>query len=221
MCARLLVGGGGSNGNTRYDNELSGGGESSFLKRPPPKSTLMDYMTSLKISHEIKPVSNDENEKSKDRPESKRRTDDSFHPPNKNHQEASTMNSFTTNHANPDGSDHIVFQQTGISDSFDSEDDPSQSGYRERRNPLPPRLVFATLFFLSQQASESVQGRRESWDCTLSKQWHEMSAPGRKFEAHRNIIIIKRIAPWFPFLAHIGSFRVHPDLVIIFFFFTP
>ena len=140
MYARLLLGGGGSNGNSRYDNELSSGGEPSFFKRAPPKSTLMDYMTSLKLSHETKPGSNDENEKSKDRSETKRRTEEPFHSTHKNDQDATAI------HSNPNTSDQTVFQQTGIYESLDSEDDPSQSGYRERRNPLPPRFVSPALF---------------------------------------------------------------------------
>ncbi len=52
-------------GNNRYDNN---DGENNFFKRPPPKNTLMDFMTSLKISNNTKrqynenlSLNNDEN----------------------------------------------------------------------------------------------------------------------------------------------------------------
>jgi hypothetical protein len=37
--------------------------------------------------------------------------------------------------------DQIPFQQDGINEQLEGEDDPSHSNYRERRNPLPPRFV--------------------------------------------------------------------------------
>ncbi len=36
-------------GNSRYDND---GGENNFSKRPPPKNTLMDFMTTLNIAND-------------------------------------------------------------------------------------------------------------------------------------------------------------------------
>lgn len=48
-------------GNSRYDND---DGESNFFKRPPPKNTLMDFMTTLKISNDTeneKPVKRQSN----------------------------------------------------------------------------------------------------------------------------------------------------------------
>lgn len=205
MYARLLLGGGGTNGNSRYDNELSSGGESGFFKRAPPKSTLMDYMTSLKLSHETKASNNDENEKLRDRSETKRRTEEPFHSTNKNNQDAPAI------YPNSNASDQTVFQQTGIYESLDSEDDPSQSGYRERRNPLPPRFVSPALFSvrLVKRGVEMFLRRgvlilHQNTDLSICQ--HQMSAFCRKFEIHRNIgIIVKEIAPWFSRLWNIGS----------------
>ncbi len=94
-------------GNSRYDND---GGENNFLKRPPPKNTLMDFMTSLNISND------NEHEKSKERFD------------NNNNKRQSNGNN-----------DQILFQQDVIDEPLDSEDDPAHANYRERRNPLPPR----------------------------------------------------------------------------------
>jgi hypothetical protein len=140
-----LIGGGGRNSNSRYDNDDS---ESNFLKRPPPKNTLMDFMTSLKISNDSKQPVDDENQKFKDRPDTKRRNNEQYYQTNKPSNGINTTNPVTKttspNHYYPSNNnytDQITFQQDGINDQLDSEDDPSHSNYRERRNPLPPRFV--------------------------------------------------------------------------------
>lgn len=98
--------------NHRYDNE---DGETSFVKRPPPKTTLIDFMPQLKISVDS------ENEKTKER-NGKRRN-------NTNE---------TTNHSSKD---QIVYEQDIVNDeTADNDDDPTHGAFRERRNPLPPRL---------------------------------------------------------------------------------
>jgi hypothetical protein len=133
-----LIGGG--NSNNRYDNDDN---ESNFLKRPPPKTTLMDFMTSLKISNDSKPPIDNENQKLKDRSETKRRNTEQYHSNNKtNNGLNNTTNN--SNHYYPSNNytDQVTFQQDGINDQLDPEDDPSHSNYRERRNPLPPRFVF-------------------------------------------------------------------------------
>jgi hypothetical protein len=45
------------------------------------------------------------------------------------------------NHKRPSNgsNDQILFQQDGLDEQLDPEDDPSHANYRERRNPLPPR----------------------------------------------------------------------------------
>jgi hypothetical protein len=70
----------------------------------------MDFMTTLKISNDT------ETEKPKERP---RRPNEATNPSYYNEQ--------------------IFFQQDGIDEQLDPEDDPSHVNYRERRNPLPPR----------------------------------------------------------------------------------
>ncbi|CAF1153962.1 unnamed protein product [Rotaria sordida] len=115
--------------NSRYDNDDSG--ETNFFKRPPPKNTLMDFMTSLKISNE------NENEKSKERYDNniKRRYN------NEQSNGTNKINSqihYPLNNNNNNYND--IIQQDDIDEQLDSEDDPSHANYRERRNPLPPRL---------------------------------------------------------------------------------
>jgi hypothetical protein len=133
-----LIGGGGGNSNTRYDNDDN---ESNFLKRPPPKTTLMDFMTSLKISNDTKPTVDNDNQKIKDRYDNKRRNPEQYYQTNKTNNGINTTNSLTTTNSNHYYPDQITFQQDGISEQLDPEDDPSHSNYRERRNPLPPRFV--------------------------------------------------------------------------------
>ena len=93
----------------------------------------MDFMTSLKISN----VS--ENEKPKERDDKRRYNNEQYNDPpnttnNSNYQVHHSLN-------NNNYHDQIIFQQDGIDEQLDSEDDPSHANYRERRNPLPPRLV--------------------------------------------------------------------------------
>lgn len=98
--------------NHRYDND---DGENNFVKRPPPKTTLIDFMPQLKISVES------ENEKTKER-NGKRRTN-------------------TNETTNPPSKDQIVYEQDIVNDEpADNDDDPTHGAFRERRNPLPPRL---------------------------------------------------------------------------------
>ncbi|UJR20757.1 hypothetical protein I4U23_023875 [Adineta vaga] len=108
--------------NTRYDND---DGDTNFHKRPPPKNTLMDFMSSLKIADV------NENEKPKERPD-KRRFNNETH--TTNHQPHQTLNN------NNNYNDQIIFQQDGIDEQIDCEDDSTHANHRERRNPLPPRL---------------------------------------------------------------------------------
>ncbi|CAF0750284.1 unnamed protein product [Adineta steineri] len=141
-------GGGGGNNSTRHDNDDN---ESNFLKRPPPKNTLMDFMTSLKISNDTKQINdNNDNQKSKERFENKRQNTEQYYQTNKtNNGINNTTNSLITTNSNHsyqtnnqnNYTDQITFQQDPINnDQLESEDDPSHSNYRERRNPLPPRL---------------------------------------------------------------------------------
>ena len=67
-----------------YDNDDN---ESNFLKRPPPKTTLMDFMTSLKISNDSKQSTDNENQKLKDRYEKKTRNTEQNSQTNKIHNE--------------------------------------------------------------------------------------------------------------------------------------
>jgi hypothetical protein len=125
---------GGSNSNSRYDNDDN---ESNFLKRPPPKNTLMDFMTSLKISNDTKQTIDNDNQKLKDRYENKRRNPEQYYKTNNGINTTNNSNHYyhTNNYT-----DQITFQPDGINDQLDPEDDPSHSNFRERRNPLPPRL---------------------------------------------------------------------------------
>ena len=134
----LIGGGGGGNSNTRYDNDDN---ESNFLKRPPPKNTLMDFMTTLKISNDPKQTVDNDNQKSKERYDNKRRNPDQYYQTNKTNNGINTTNTVAMNNSNPYYTDQITFQQDGINEQLDPEDDPSHSNYRERRNPLPPRFV--------------------------------------------------------------------------------
>ncbi|CAF3725532.1 unnamed protein product [Adineta steineri] len=112
--------------NNRYDNE---DGDNNFLKRPPPKNTLMDFMTTLKISNVT------ENEKPKERNDKRRYNNDTNSTNNTNYQSHHTLNNNNNNY-----NGQIIFHQDGIDEQLDPEDDPSHANYRERRNPLPPRL---------------------------------------------------------------------------------
>ena len=115
-------------GNNRYDTD---DGEAKILKRPPPKNTLMDFMTSLKLSNDTEP------EKSKERNDNvKRRYNNEQYDGGINTNYQSYYSSNNNNY-----NDQIAFQQDGIDEQLDPEDDPSHINYRERRNPLPPRCV--------------------------------------------------------------------------------
>jgi hypothetical protein len=129
-----LIGGG--NSNSRYDNDDNG---SNFLKGPPPKTTLMDFMTSLKISNDLKQINDNDNQKLKDRNEIKRRNPEQYY--KTNHSINNTTNNSNHYYQSNNSTDQITFQQDGINEQLDPEDDPSHSNYRERRNPLPPRFV--------------------------------------------------------------------------------
>ncbi len=136
MHTHSLIGGGNGNSNNRYDNDDN---ESNFLKRPPPKTTLMDFMTSFKISADTKPPIDNENQKLKERYEKKTRNSEQYYKTNNgiNHTTNNSNHYYQPNHY----PDQIIFQQDGINEQLDPEDDPSHSNYRERRNPLPPRFV--------------------------------------------------------------------------------
>jgi len=141
MYTLLLIGGG--NSNTRYDNDDN---DSNFLKRPPPKNTLMDFMTSLTISNDTKQPTDNDNHKLKDRYENKRRNTEQYYQTNKTNPGMNSTNSSTITNTyqsnnNNNYTDQIPFQQDGINEQLEGEDDPSHSNYRERRNPLPPRFV--------------------------------------------------------------------------------
>ncbi|CAF2125629.1 unnamed protein product [Rotaria magnacalcarata] len=136
--------GGAGNSTSRHDNDDSG---SNFLKGPPPKNTLMDFMTSLKISNDTKQTVDNDNLKVKDRHENKRRNTEHHYQTNKHNDSINTTNLLTMNNSNyhqqlndNNYTDQITFQQEGNHDQLDPDDDSSHSNYRERRNPLPPRL---------------------------------------------------------------------------------
>lgn len=141
-----LKGGGTGDSNNRYDNDDS---PSNFLKRPLPKTTLMDFMTSLKITNDIKQISDDENQILKDRHETKRRNTDHHYQTFKQNPNVDTTNTLINNNSNHysisnnnhNHKEQTVYQQDGNHDQLDPEDDISHPNYRERRNPLPPRLV--------------------------------------------------------------------------------
>jgi len=82
----------------------------------------MDFMTSLKISND------NENEKGKERYDNNNNN-------NKRQYNGNSLNN-----------DQIIYQQDGIDEQLNPEDDPSHANYRERRNPLPPRY-FILFFF--------------------------------------------------------------------------
>ncbi|CAF2403546.1 unnamed protein product [Rotaria sp. Silwood2] len=115
--------------NSRYDNDDN---ETNFFKRPPPKNTLMDFMTSLKLSND------NENEKFKERYDNnnKRRYNNEQY----NGTNATNKTNFQTHYSLNNNNYNDIVQQDEIDEQLDSEDDPSQANYRERRNPLPPRL---------------------------------------------------------------------------------
>lgn len=93
--------------NHRHENDDT---ENHFGKRPPPKTTLIDFMPQLKNSLDV------DNEKPKER-NGKRRTNTS-----------------------ETSKDQIVYEQDNFNDeNADNEDDPTHVAFRERRNPLPPR----------------------------------------------------------------------------------
>jgi len=99
--------------NSQYDNETN------FFKRPPPKSTLMDFITTLKISND------NESDKSKERV-------DNTSSKQQQQQQQRPSNGHNQVHAQ---------DQDGLDEQLDEvEDDPTQANQRERRNPLPPRL---------------------------------------------------------------------------------
>jgi hypothetical protein len=112
-------------GNPRYENE---DGETNFRKGPPPKTTLMDFMTSLKLSN-----AND-NDTVKERNEKRRYNNDVNATNNSKYPTHSAMN-------NNYPTDQITFQQEGVDEGEDLEDDSTHANHRERRNPLPPRYV--------------------------------------------------------------------------------
>ncbi|CAF4494499.1 unnamed protein product, partial [Rotaria sp. Silwood1] len=130
--------GGTGNSNNRYDNNDN---TSNFLKGPPPKNTLMDFMTSVKISNDFKQTIDNDNQKLKDRHENKRRNTDQYYKTINNINTTNNSNQhYQSNNNNYYYTDQIIFQQEGIHDQLDTEDDSSHANYRERRNPLPPRL---------------------------------------------------------------------------------
>jgi len=132
MSTYILLGANGNSTN-RYDNST---GETNFLKGPPPKTTLMDFMTKLKLTDDVKTTpDNHESSTTKDQ---RRRT----------HENSTTIDeSNATSQTTTDSNEQIAFQQDEINDQVDSEDDPTHSNYRERRNPLPPRFVDLLFFF--------------------------------------------------------------------------
>lgn len=129
-------------GNNRYENE---DGETSFFKRPPPKTTLMDFMTSLKISDDS------ESDKGKERNgNTKRRANQDFHPSQPTKSNTSSHTAYQTHYPLNNNhyaagvyNDQIVFEQEDFEEPLDGEDEAGHSIYRERRNPLPPRFVFS------------------------------------------------------------------------------
>ncbi|CAF0792830.1 unnamed protein product [Adineta ricciae] len=112
--------------NSRYDND---DGDTNFHKRPPPKNTLMDFMSTLKIAD-----SNNENEKSKERFDKRRYNNE---PNTTNHSNYQPHYPINNTHSS---NDQVSFQQDGIDEQGDFDDDPTHANHRERRNPLPPRL---------------------------------------------------------------------------------
>ena len=138
MHSRSLLGGGANSG-SRYDND---DGESNFFKRPPPKNTLMDFMTSFKIADGTKEAIDDEQSKFRENHDQKRRYHEQPHSISK-----PSNGTYATNPSHSDTTsksasiDPTIFQQNAVSEQADSEEDPSHANLRERRNPLPPRFV--------------------------------------------------------------------------------
>lgn len=97
----------------------------------------MDFMT-LKISDDSKASMDNENVKLKDRSDTRRRNPEQY---SSNKTNNGLHN--TTNHYHPSNHsmDQLASQQDLTNEYGDPDDDPSQSNYRERRNPLPPRFV--------------------------------------------------------------------------------
>ena len=121
------------------------GGETNFFKRPPAKNTLMDFMTTLKISRDSKINNEEEKMKSKEFFETKRRNNEPSYSTINTNTMINSTNSDSNNQSTDYPSESVDYTETTVSEStdlhdqLDSEDDPSQSIYRERRNPLPPR----------------------------------------------------------------------------------
>ncbi|UJR28839.1 hypothetical protein I4U23_010063 [Adineta vaga] len=102
----------------------------------------MDFMPLRKNSNDTKQTIDNDNQKVKERYENKRRnpseqyhkTNNGVHTTNSNHYypQSNTNNNYY--------SEQIIFQTDGTNEQLDPEDDPSHLNYRERRNPLPPRL---------------------------------------------------------------------------------
>lgn len=97
----------------------------------------MDFMTSLKLSND------NENEKPKERHDNNKRRNN-----NEQYNGTHSTNKNTTqiHHSLNNNNYNETVQQDEIDEQLDPEDDPSQANYRERRNPLPPRLVFFMFF---------------------------------------------------------------------------
>lgn len=113
----------------------------------------MDFIKPLKPSDDAKPPAESEtNQKPKDRYENKRRTAEQYSKGN---------NGVNVAHVNPYYVPHLnfveqpPFQPDGFDEPLESEDDPSQANYRERRNPLPPRFVRRPARFLPVEMSSA------------------------------------------------------------------
>jgi hypothetical protein len=126
----------------RHGND---GDEENFFKRPPAKSTLMDFMTSVKITNDTKPMANGDNQNFRNVSETKRRQNERNDSTAQVDLSSTTMNSLaktSTNNCPSDPLDTNTCTQTGSNEQVDPDDDPSHTTCRERRNPLPPRSVF-------------------------------------------------------------------------------
>jgi hypothetical protein len=106
----------------------------------------MDFMTSLKIADDP------EGDKGKERNgNTKRRSNQDSYPSQpttksntSSHTAYPTHYPMNNNHyaAGVVYNDQIVFEQEDFEEQLDGEDESGHAIYRERRNPLPPRLVF-------------------------------------------------------------------------------
>lgn len=136
----FALGGGGNNGYNRQEQHST---ETNFFKRPPAKNTLMDFMTTLKISRDSKLNHDEEKSKMKENfSETKRRAHEWTKSNNNgNFIQSDSNNNYSTDQPveTTDSSEGVTSESTEIHEQLDSEDDPSQAIYRERRNPLPPR----------------------------------------------------------------------------------